>query len=162
MTISPSSLAPILLLALAACADREAPPTSAPTAAELVGLDVGGVPVRVRLAATSAQRARGLAGVASLAPDEGMLFLYPDARPRQFWTQGCLIALDVAFLDAAGTVLHVDTLQPPGRGGEMPRSRRSAPSTDVLEVPAGFFAPHDLGAGPQVTLPERVHRVPAK
>ena len=125
-------------------------------------LEVGPVALDVRLAMTQAQRARGLSGVASLGPSEGMLFVYPDEQRRKFWMRDCLVALDIAFLDAAGRVLHVDTLPPPRPQATVPQTRRSEPSAYVLEVPAGFFERHGLGAGSQVKIPARVRREDAE
>ena len=44
-------------------------------------------------------RQKGLGGVESLGPQEGMIFIFPDSRVRSFWMDGCTIDLDIAYLD---------------------------------------------------------------
>ena len=154
---------PLLLtcLMLGACADGRQLPVApqAESMSTLVALDVGGVPARVRVVDTHAARARGLSGVAQLAPDEGMLFVYPYDARRQFWMKDCLIGLDIAFLDADGRVVQVETMAPPRtQGGAIPQTTRSPSSAYVLEMPAGWFARHELGVGTRVHIPASVQR----
>jgi uncharacterized membrane protein (UPF0127 family) len=87
-------------------------------------------------AATFVARLRGLAGLPALAPDVGLHF----GRCRSIHTFGMRFALDLVWLDAAGTVVRVDADVPPRRQ----RSARRARS--VLEVGAGR-APAFLDAG---------------
>ena len=149
-------------MASAACADREAGRLHQPAPFERVQITVGDVPVTVRVVNSSADRARGLAGVQDLRPDAGMLFLYRKPRVQHFWMKGCLIALDIAFLDENGRVLQVDTLDPPLRSNATPaRTRRPPPSAMVLEMPAGFFQRHGLGDGSLVAIPDDVRRIEA-
>jgi len=156
-TSIPAFLLLLLLLLFSSCADGPPARTARVRAPSRARLMVGPVPVEARLAMTHEARARGLAGVQALPPDEGMLFVYSEPARRRFWMQGCLIALDIAFLDTHGRVLHVDTVQPPAsRDAQPAQTRGSAPSTYVLEVPAGFFARHGLGAGTVVQIPDTV------
>ncbi len=156
---TPLRLVPVLLGAcltlLGGCADTS--DTGRPAPEARVRLHVGDVPVDVRVASRFAERRRGLGGVATLGANEGMLFVYRKPDARQFWMRGCLIALDIAFLDDAGTVVQLDTLDPPVRaGGEAAETRRSPPVRYVLEVRAGFFHRHGLGEGSRVELPSSV------
>lgn len=127
-----------------------------------VRIRVGPATLTVRIAATPASRRRGLQGVHALGASEGMLFVYRDDAPRRYWMRGCRLALDIAFLDAHGTVLQVDTLQPPRAAGEEPaRTRRSPPARYALETQAGFFARYGLGVGSRVHLPAHVRAIDA-
>jgi len=140
----------------AGCAEsiRRTRPADAVTAS----LDVGGIPIEARVVTKRAEREHGLMGVTALGEREGMLFVYASLRPHGFWMKGCLIPLDVAFLDARGVVLQVDTLQPPTTpGGEPARTRRSPPARYALEVVGGFFARHGLGVGTRVRIPSTVN-----
>jgi uncharacterized membrane protein (UPF0127 family) len=131
---------------------------------------VGEHPARVRLAVSSEERLQGLQGVPKLAEDEGMLFVYPQDREHLgFWMKGCLVALDIAFLDARGRVLNVVTLQPPGADApddELPRAQAAGRCRMVLEMRAGWFAKRGLGPGCEVRIPadllapKRVRPVP--
>jgi uncharacterized membrane protein (UPF0127 family) len=81
--------------------------------ARVVDLRLGNVVVRAELAATNAELQRGLMHRDSLAPNTGMLFLFP---PR--WNQVCMwmkdtrIPLSAAFLDRAGTIVKIADMQP--------------------------------------------------
>lgn len=72
---------------------------------------IAGRTFRLRRAADDASRERGLGGVAELAPDEGMLFVFTDAQVRSFWMKDCTIDIDVAFLDNGGRVVAVQTMR---------------------------------------------------
>jgi len=63
-----------------------------------------------RVSADDATRQKGLGGVATLAPNEGMMFAFPDAAPRNFWMVGCIMDIDIAFIDPLGVVTAVHTM----------------------------------------------------
>lgn len=65
----------------------------------------------VELALTEPQRSRGLSGRNTLDEDAGMLFLFPRPRVLQFWMYQCRFPIDIAFLDAKGTVIKTYTME---------------------------------------------------
>ena len=110
--------------------------------------------VIVEVAATTQRRQRGLAGRETLRDGAGMLFVYATARERLFWMKDCLIGLDIAFLDADGTILEIATL-PPGSGlvGEdVPSTRCEGPVLYVLEVRAGWLGEQGITVGDVVDV----------
>ncbi len=140
------TLLTVLALVLGACADARTPGTPAPDT--LHAIHIGTVPARVRIASTPDERRRGLMHVDALAPDEGMLFVYPVADQRSIWMENCRIALDVAFADADGRILEITTLAPPTQtGGDVAQVLSEDAAVYVLEMPAGFFARHGIGPG---------------
>lgn len=98
----------------------------------------------VYLALNQEQRARGLMYVTDLAPDQGMLFVYPEARRTSMWMKNTLIPLDILFIRADGTVANVVA-------GTTPLSLDSLPAIEpvdaALEVNAGVAA--RLGLAPE-------------
>lgn len=59
------------------------------------------------LAITPEQQAVGLMGRTHLADDEGLLFVYEKPAVYTFWSFGCLIPLDIAFLNDDGTIAEI-------------------------------------------------------
>ena len=152
-----------LLLVVGACAgEGVAPSAQDPATPDTVGLEVGDVRVEARVAMTHAARQRGLMGVEGLGANEGMLFVYRAPERRRFWMRGCLMALDIAFLDEDGVVVQVDTLPPPASPTAEPEETRlSPPAVHALEMRAGWFAEHALGVGTRVRIPPSIQRVRA-
>ena len=101
----------LLALALSACgAAVKAPPGG-------LVLKFGRHPMAAEVAATQAQRERGLMSRTHLAKDAGMIFLFPPGKPTgAFWMKDTLIPLSIAFLVRTSTthyrVLSVMDMQP--------------------------------------------------
>lgn len=86
-------------------------PFARPQAAEAV-LEIGSERYRVELASTARQRQRGLMYRDGLAPDRGMLLVYPRAGDHRVWMKNMRIALRVYWIDANHRVIHHARLQP--------------------------------------------------
>lgn len=101
---------------------------------------------------TNEERIRGLGGREHLGDDEGMLFIYPDARHRAFCMRDCLIPLDIAFIGSDLTVVRTDTMavEPDRKGRRWYPS--GAPAQYVLEVRAGALEAAGVKAGDRVTF----------
>lgn len=105
----------------------------------------------VEIAATPDTWARGLMERPTLAPDAGMLFLFPDVAPRAFWMMHTLIALDILFIDAAGRIINIQDNAPPcAPPRHCPTYRSAAPAKYVLEIAGGRAQALDIRAGDQV------------
>lgn len=88
----------------------------------------------VELAETPEQRARGLMFRRTLAPDAGMLFLFPERERPTMWMANTWLPLDMLFIAADGRVAHVFA-------NAVPRSRLTIssprPARMVLELGGG-------------------------
>jgi uncharacterized membrane protein (UPF0127 family) len=113
-------------------------------------VDGPAVRVRVELAVEQVRRQRGLMFRRELAPDAGMLFVFPPPDRRQaFWMRNTFLPLDMIFIDGDRRVVGVveraeprtDTLR-----------EVDAPSRYVLEVNGGFAAQHGVGPGARVDI----------
>lgn len=138
-------------LVLAACAPR----TDAVTA----GTDPALEPVQihtaagqtatfqVELAATPERRRAGLMHRIKLPANSGMLFDYKFEQRVQMWMKNTLFALDMLFIDASGTIVHiVENTEPLSES--IIDSR--VPVRAVLELNAGSVAAHKIHIGDQV------------
>jgi hypothetical protein len=61
----------------------------------------------LQIAKTDEQRERGLMSVKKLAPHTGMLFVFEEEAPIEFWMKDTLIPLDMIFVGADCTVRNV-------------------------------------------------------
>lgn len=88
----------------------------------------------VELAETPDQRARGLMFRRTLAPDAGMLFLFPERERPTMWMADTWLPLDMLFIAADGRIVHVFP-------NAVPRSRLTIssphPARMVLELAGG-------------------------
>lgn len=100
--------------------------------------------VAIEVANTNEQRQRGLMFRKHLDDNAGMIFVFPNSAPRNFWMHNTDIPLDMIFADSSFRVIGIaanaapqtDTL----RGGD-------GPSQYVLEVNGGFCAKNGIKAG---------------
>jgi uncharacterized membrane protein (UPF0127 family) len=104
----------------------------------------------VEVADEAAERAQGLMFRDSMAPDQGMLFVYDAPKRAQFWMKNTLIPLDMVFADAAGRVTHVHSNAVPMDesvidGGEGVQF--------VLEINGGLAARLGLSVGAEMRHP---------
>ncbi len=146
-----TSLAAVALAAIAGCRAPAAPsrPDAAPPAPRVVLAGPSGreSQVRVEVMRTPAQLERGLMFRERLAPDDGMLFVFPESDDHSFWMKNTLIPLDMVFISEAGTVVGVVASAEPLTTTER---RVGAPSRYVLEVNGGWCAAHGVAAGDRV------------
>lgn len=70
-----------------------------------------------------------------LAPNQGMIFEFPDVRPRSMWMRNTFIPLDMVFVDEADRV--IDIVHEAEPLSEEPRGV-SEPAKYVIELPGGF------------------------
>lgn len=110
-------------------------------------------PVYVAIANTAEQRELGLMFRRELGPDQGMLFVYADQRPRSMWMKNTLIALDVLFVAADARIAAVLKNLPPCRKDPCRIYDSQIPAQYMLELPAGFSDRHGIGVGQKLGLP---------
>ena len=94
------------------------------------------------VAATEPEKAKGLMYRQSLAKDRCMFFVYSEDGYHAIWMKNCLIALDVAWVDAEGRVLETAEYVPPCspmRGDDCPTYGGSVPARHFVEFAAGTF-----------------------
>lgn len=61
----------------------------------------------LKIANESNEWSRGLMDVQSLQPDQGMLFIFDDNKPRSFWMKNTYIPLDIIFIDDQFRVVEI-------------------------------------------------------
>jgi uncharacterized membrane protein (UPF0127 family) len=106
----------------------------------------------VELARTPEEQAQGLMYRESLAPRAGMIFLFRDAAPHQFWMKNTMIPLDIVWLDESGRVLFVSANTPPCRADPCPSYGPDVPASTVLEIAGGMAAKERVTVGSTIRL----------
>jgi len=114
-------------------------------------LTIDGNTIYVSVAATEASREQGLSGRESLAPDQGMLFIFPTEGAYPFWMKDMRFAIDMIWIANNGTIIYIqgdvvpatypNTFQP-----------KSALARYVLELPAGYAIAHNIKVGDKVDI----------
>ncbi len=105
---------------------------------------------QVELATDFQQRAQGLMFRRALAPDAGMLFVYPRPRVISMWMKNTLIPLDMLFIAPDGRIVAVIERTVPF---SLKSLSSGAPAIGVLEVNGGTAARLGLRPGDRVLHP---------
>jgi hypothetical protein len=122
------------------------PRDSASSASSTV--EIGGRVIRVSVADTAAARQTGLGGRNSLAPDEGMLFIFPEDGTYGFWMKDLRFAIDILWLASDRTVISMAQNVSPET---YPRVfTPEVPARYVLELHAGFAKAYAVDIGDEV------------
>jgi hypothetical protein len=104
----------------------------------------------VELATTPSEREQGLMFRKSMAPNAGMLFLYPGEQQVAFWMKNTLIPLDMLFLKADGSIARIAPNAVPLDETPIPSN---AEVKAVLEVNGGTAAALGIKEGDKVDYP---------
>lgn len=102
----------------------------------------------VEMARSSQEQAQGLMFRTELAPDAGMLFPFPTAKPASFWMKNTVISLDLLFIRADGTVESIAANAVPY---SLDPISSGEPVAAVLEIAAGRAAELGIKPGDTVT-----------
>jgi uncharacterized membrane protein (UPF0127 family) len=147
----------ILVVALCAASACHGAPKSADAvtpstpAGPRVVLPSGAV-YAVEVVRTPEEQAQGLMFRESLPERTGMLFLFRDAAPHQFWMKNTMIPLDIVWLDDSGRVVFVSANTPPCRADPCPNYGPAVPAPTVLEIAGGMAAKEKVTVGSTIRL----------
>ena len=100
----------------------------------------------VMVAASSAQRGRGLMEVTDLGGYTGMLFIWTADTAGGFWMRNTPTPLSIAWFDEEGNFVSDADMEPCGDSDNCPTYDPTGPYRFALEVPQGELA--SIGAVP--------------
>ena len=139
----------MLAAALGGCVGP--PPDSPDEASVRIG---GDVTYAVDMAVTPEERQQGLSGRETMAQNAGMLFVFEEEQPLQFWMKDMRFPLDIIWIDGRCRLIEVaaDVPTPPPNAGndQIPRVQSPLPAQYVLELNAGEWSRAGLSAGDSV------------
>jgi uncharacterized protein len=103
--------------------------------------------IDIEIADDEATRNKGLMFRRSMADTLGMLFVFEDSQPRNFWMENTYIPLDIIFVSEKHEIINIQK-------DAVPFSEASIPSEGnaqyVIEVNAGFTANNGLKPGDRI------------
>lgn len=113
-------------------------------------LTLDGNTILVAIADTYKERERGLGGRTSLAPNSGMLFIFPKEGKYAFWMKGMHFSIDIVWLANDGSIIDIkENISP----DTFPASfAPPSPARYVLELPAGYVKAHGIQIGDKAVL----------
>ena len=148
MTSAPRRIAVVVpILLFLACGHSS--PCRPPLATVLLHGSAGASVLRVELATTPGEQAKGLMGRTSLPGNDGMLFLFDRPTTASFWMKDTVIPLSIAFYDGRGRVVTVRNMRPCTHG-PCARYHAARPYMGAIEANRGYFQRHGIGVGDRV------------
>jgi uncharacterized protein len=109
----------------------------------------GGQVIRAETEISNFELLRGLMYRASLAPDRGMLFVYPKPDHYQTLTYQTLIPLDIIWLDSNRQIVELDENAPPCKtqASKCPKYGGKMISAFALQIGGGMAKKYGLRLG---------------
>jgi uncharacterized membrane protein (UPF0127 family) len=102
--------------------------------------------IPAEMATTSQQHQRGLMFREKLDAKAGMLFVFEQLQPLNFWMKNTKIPLDIIFFDKNGDFVNALTMEP-CTAAPCPTYKAAALSSYALEVNKDYRTTHKIGTG---------------
>ncbi|TAG78649.1 MAG: DUF192 domain-containing protein [Burkholderiales bacterium] len=112
----------------------------------VIELKIGAHKLKAEVAADANSRTVGLMNRFSLAPDSGMLFVFPQSEQLGFWMKNTFIPLSIAYLDAKGVILNIADMKPQDESTHPSKG----PAMYAVEMKQGWFKERGIKAGDKV------------
>jgi len=111
----------------------------------------------LELALDEDTRFQGLSDRPEIAPDGGMLFVFPESGRREFVMRRCLVPIDIAFLDDQGKIVWMHAMQvesdPDTPEYRLKRYDSHYPTRFAIELRDGTLRRLGLKQGDAIVLP---------
>lgn len=117
-------------------------PTASTTASSAISFEV---------VTSEADQEKGLGGRAYIAPDYGMLFVFPKDAMYGFWMKDMLATIDIIWLSDTGDIVHLEQSVAPSTYPHV--FNPGVPARYVLEMRDGQAAARGWKLGTHVQLP---------
>ena len=108
-----------------------------------IPLYIKGREIRVEVAKTPEEKAKGLMWRKHLGRDEGMLFIFENEDYHGFWMKDTLIPLSIAFIDKEGRIVKIAEMKPLTLESHTPPK----PILYALEMNKGWFSANGIKIG---------------
>ena len=140
-TLNPFAFAAAVVLALLAlpCAAQTEAQPPLPTLRLSAGIHV----ITAEVAQSADERATGLMFREQMAPNAGMLFVFPAPFAHCFWMRNTVLPLSIAFIADDGTVVSIADMKPKSTDSHC----AAKPVRFALEMNQGWFARRGIKPG---------------
>lgn len=102
--------------------------------------------IDAEIAADQPTRMQGLMHRKSMAPNQGMLFVFPQAERHCMWMRNTFLPLSVAFIDDQGKILNIEDMKPQTETNHC----ASAAARFALEMNRGWFSDKGIKPGQRI------------
>ena len=120
-----------------------AAPALAQGSMPVIDLNAGFHRIEAEVAATDQNRQIGLMNRKTMPAQRGMLFVFNHENTHCMWMRNTLLPLSVAFMDASGTIINIEDMQPQTEDNHCARR----PARFALEMNLGWFAQRGIKPG---------------
>ena len=111
-----------------------------------VQLQTGLYLIKAEVANEYGTRMQGLMMREKMAPNEGMVFVFPGRDTQCMWMKNTLLPLSVAFIDESGVVLNIEDMKPQTEDSHC----STKPARYALEMNQGWFKTKNIKAGAKI------------
>ncbi|MEO8123117.1 MAG: DUF192 domain-containing protein [Burkholderiales bacterium] len=140
---TPHALALAAGLALALFAAPSSAQTEAQPPLQSIRLNAGIHVITAEIAESADERATGLMFRERMAPNAGMLFVFPAPFAQCFWMRNTILPLSIAFIADDGTVVNIEDMKPQSTDSHC----ADKPVRYALEMNQGWFAKRGIKPG---------------
>ncbi len=126
-----------------------------PQVSKFNDLQINDTHIRVELSDTASKRSKGLSGRASLAENEGMLFIFDKADKYPFWMKGLSFPLDFVWIKGDKVVDILENVPSPVSGqkdADLPIYSSKVEVDKVLEINGGTIKKFNIKVGDTIIL----------
>ncbi|MBI2639182.1 DUF192 domain-containing protein [Candidatus Peregrinibacteria bacterium] len=109
------------------------------------------IQLTAEVADSERERERGYMEREKVEEGKGMLFIFEDEAPRNFWMKNTLIPLDILYLNNQKEVVTIVENMEPCKVSQCPSYSSRQPAMYALELPAGFVKAHGVMVGDKIS-----------
>ncbi len=125
--------------------DSSPPVSTLPT----TNMHLGNANFVIEIANSNDVRMHGLMERDSMPNNHGMIFVFPDEQPREFWMKNTRYPLDIAYINSAGQVVSIKQM----KAYDLTGIPSDAPAKYAIELNLGAASTVGLKAGDHIDIP---------
>lgn len=117
-------------------------------------IQIGSKKITVEIANTPQQQQRGLMYREKMAADAGMLFIFDQEQPLNFWMKNTYINLSIAYIGKNKKIVDIQDMKATSAiDTQWPTYPSAKPGMYALEMNQGWFTKNHIKIGDLLVLP---------